>query len=41
MYPAFFVKATSSSSGTGYGVSYANTYLNGEGSTNGSFSFTY
>jgi hypothetical protein len=41
MDSAYFVKTTSSSSGTGYGVSYANTYLNGEGSLNGSFSFSY
>jgi hypothetical protein len=41
MDPAFFVKTTTSSSGTGYGVSYANTYANGEGSLNGAFSFSY
>jgi hypothetical protein len=41
MYPASFVKVDSSSSGSGYGESLANTYYNGEGSTNGSFSFTY
>jgi hypothetical protein len=41
MYPTFFVKVNSSSSGSGYGVSYANTELNGEGSTNGSFAFSY
>ena len=41
MDPAFFVKATTTSSGIGYGVSYANTYAYGEGATNGSFTFTY
>jgi hypothetical protein len=41
MDPAYFVKTTTSSSGTGYGVSYANTYANGEGSLNGSYSFSY
>jgi hypothetical protein len=41
MSPTFFVKVSSSSSGSGYGVSYANTELNGEGSTNGSFAFSY
>jgi hypothetical protein len=41
MYPASFVKVDSSSSGSGYGESLANTYYNGEGSTNGSFTFTY
>ena len=41
MDPGFFVKTTTSSSGTGYGVSYANTYANGEGSLNGAFSFSY
>jgi hypothetical protein len=41
MDSAFFAKATTSASATGDGVSYANTYINGEGSLNGSYSFSY
>ncbi len=40
MDAAFFVKAHTSGSGTGYGVSFANTYAHGEGSLNGSYSFS-
>ncbi len=41
MDSAYFIKTTTSSSGTGYGVSNANNYINGEGSLNGSYSFSY
>jgi len=41
MDSAYFIKATTSSSGTGYGVSYANTYANGKASLNGAYSFSY
>ena len=41
MDSAYFIKTTTSPSGTGYGVSNANNYINGEGSLNGSYSFSY
>ena len=41
MDSAYFVRSTGSFSASGDSVSYANTYANGEGSLNGSFTFSY